>query len=338
MRDRGNQAALGTFVGTFTYCLLVLRTVNGTESDRFIPHFAVVLGLLFALASLGMLIYFIHHIADSIQADSVIATVAAELRDVIPRRFPKRGDRKEHAGTLPDGFDSDSCPVPARHGGYIQAVDVGRLVEIARRRDLVARVTLRPGHFAIPGDGVARIGPSGRVDDDVIRAVQRCFIVGRQRTLDQDVEFAFDQLVEVAVRALSPGVNDPFTAISCVDRLGEGLSALAGREVPSPFHHDAGGRLRVVTDHSTIPGIFDAAFHQVRQSARGNVAVTIRMMEVLALLAGRTRDSEFLGAVTRHAVLVRRTAEALSDPDDRADVEERYRHVLRRAAEREGRG
>ncbi len=340
MRDRVNQAALGTFIATFTYCLLVLRTVNGTETEEFVPHLSVTIGLLLALASLGMLIYFFHHAAASIQADNIIAEVTRELHNAMERLFPEglgrgrpAGNGKEAMADLPAGFDSDSRSIPSSSSGYIQAIDVDGLLSLAVERDLILRVTTRPGKFIVQGGELARVWPGDRQEDALEHAIRGAFYIGSQRNLTQDVEFAIDQLVEVAVRALSPGVNDPFTAIACVERLGEALCALAGRQIPSPCRYDDDGRLRAIAEGSTVSGIVDAAFHQIRQAARGNAAVTLRLLETIAIVAARTEDPTFLAALGRHAGLVYQgSREAIPDRSDRIEADDRYREVQRLSA------
>lgn len=332
MRDRINQIALGTFLATFTYCLLVLRTVNGTEDEPFVPHTAVTIGLLMALASLGVLIFFFHNAAASIQADNVIAAVSSELHQAIHRLYPDQLGEGAPAegvrGDLPADFDRESRPVYSERDGYIQAIDVDGLLEQAVERDLILQINQRPGKFVINGGEVARVWPGDRLDDDLADAIRGAFYLGAQRNLTQDIEFAIDQIVEVAVRALSPGINDPFTAIVCVDRLGAALCELADREIPSPFRYQD-DRLRIVTDSSTAAGIVDAAFNQVRQFARGNVAVTIRQLEAIAAIAGRTRDPVFLASLARHADLIHRgSQDAIPEPWDRQEVDQRYREVL----------
>ncbi|WP_165227535.1 DUF2254 domain-containing protein [Aquisphaera insulae] len=332
MRDRGSQVALGTFIATFTYCLLVLRAVNGTETERFVPHIAVTVGLLLSLASLGVLIYFIHHIAESIQAENVIDSVSRDLRRAIDRLYPEElgreadeESRRSGGPRLPEGFDRDARPIPAPAGGYVQAIDLDRLMDLARDRDVILGITRRPGKFLVEGCELVRAWPADRVDEEFAGAIGRAFYVGSRRTLTQDVEFAIDQLVEVAVRALSPGVNDPFTAMNCVDRLGEALCALARRHLPSPYRLDEEGRLRVVTDVSTIQGIVDATCDQVRQAARGDAAVTIRLLEMIAEVARATRSVEFRAALRRQADAIRRgSRQGLADVLDRREVDRRH--------------
>ncbi|MEO6809902.1 MAG: DUF2254 domain-containing protein [Isosphaeraceae bacterium] len=335
MRDRGNQVALGTFIATFAYCLLILRTINGTDTELFVPHISVTVGLLMALFSLGVLIFFIHHAAESIQAENVIAAVSRDLRQAIDRLYPDgQGDdaRESSAGgqqALPADFERSSRPIAAPSSDYLQAIDVDGLVNLANDRDLIISVVNRPGEFIFEGSDLVRIWPGDRVDDDLNNAVLGAFYFGRQRTLAQDVGFAIDQLVEVAVRALSPGVNDPFTAINCVDRLGAALCVLGAKEMPPDFRLDDDGRLRVVTDSSTASGIINASFHQIRQAARGDAAVTIRLLEAIAAIAGRTRDPDFLAALRRHADMIHRgSLEGLPEKSDREDADDRYRRAL----------
>jgi hypothetical protein len=179
-------------------------------------------------------------------------------------------------------------------------------MQLATEHDLILRVTPRPGYFVIQGSALAAAWPGERVDERLAEKIHDAFIVGAGRTLTQDVEFAVDQLVEVAVRALSPGVNDPFTAMTCVDRLGEALCQLAERTLPSPSRYDADGRLRVVVHPTTFTGVTDAAFNQIRQYGRGSAAVTIRLLEAIAGVAARASGEEDRAALLQQARMIKR--------------------------------
>ena len=336
MRDRGNQISIGTFIATFTYCLLILRTVNGTEGQVFVPHISVTIGLTLALISLGVFIYFIHHSAESIQAENVITGVAKDLHRAIERLYPAslghepiealKGSDKVH---LPADFERDSRAVSAPRSDYLQAIDVERLLSLAKDRDLIISLQQRPGKFFFKGNDLARIWPGEKVNEELADEIQAAFYFGPRRTLTQDVEFAVDQLVEVAVRALSPGINDPFTAINCVDRLGAALCVLAEKFIPSPFRYDEDGKLRVVTDASTVSGIMDAAFNQIRQAARKDEAVTIRLLETIAAIGKGTNDPQFRDPLRRHAEAIHRgSQEGLEDSADRRDADARFKKVL----------
>ncbi len=331
MRDRGNQVVLGTFIAGFSYCLLVLRTVNGTDDGRFVPHLSVTVGVFLALAGVSVLIYFIHHAASSIQAEHVIAGVSRDLHDALNRLYPKElGDSPDGPEpTLPAGFAGGAIPVAADTSDYLQAVDRDRLMRLAVEHDLVLELPRRPGQFVTRGKPLARGWPADRMTVEVAAALRRAFYLGSRRTLLQDAEFAIDQLVEIALRALSPGINDPFTAIACVDRLGAALAEVAGKEIPSPYRHDEKGVLRVFAEGVTAGGIVDAAFDQIRQACRGNAAVTLRLLETIASVAPRVKTRVLRDALLAQAEVIHQgSKEGLVAEVDRTDARERYAAVL----------
>lgn len=336
IRDRSNQSVLGTFTGTYIYCLLVLRTVVGEGKQAFVPGLAVAVGILLALASLGVLIHFIHHVAVTIQANKIIATVSQELHATIDRLWPDELGQDvikdfEDAGRadLPDDFDSDARTVAACGSGYVAAIELERLLWLAQEKEIVIRLLRRPGHFVITGNPVAAVWPGDRLDDDLARQINGTFLFEVQRTPYQDVEFTFEQLVEVAVRALSPGINDPFTAMTCIDWLSEALGRLARRSMPSPYLYDDEGKLRVVTHNVSFADVADVAFNQIRQYGRTSAAVMIRMLDAVSAVGHVVRRPSDRIALERHAKLIRRGCEeGLPEPSDRMDAELRYAAVM----------
>ena len=333
MRDRGNQVVLGTFIATFVYCLLVLRTVRGQDGGEFVPHIAVSGAVLLALASVGVLIYFIHHASVSVQAPVVIANVGRELHGSIDELFPEKlGAELDHErpqrgeGQIPADFDAAAQPVAAKCDGYLQLVNSDKLLKVAVANDLLLRVEHRPGHFVVRGETLALVWPAA--GNDVEEAVRETFVIGPQQTQIQDTEFVINQLVEVAVRALSPGVNDPFTAATCVDFLAAALCRLSERKIPSPYRSDDGGRLRVIAYPLTFANLTDSAFRQIRQHGRDSVAVIIRMLDAIALVLKHARRPEDRAALLRHALLVKQSAEDWPQEADREDLERRYRKII----------
>jgi uncharacterized membrane protein len=326
MKDRGNQVVLGTFIATFVYCLLVLRTVSESPV-RFVPHFGVTVGLLLALASLVVLIYFIHHVARTLQADYVIGVVSNELdraiaemypggmgEDAPPERIPKM---KEREAELREQRPARVCLPTA---GYVNALDVDLLMKLATKHDLVIRILSRPGGYVHDGTPVAEAWPAAKADDAVRKKMKSAFMLGPTRTSQQDVEFAVNQLVEVAVRALSPGINDPFTAMTCIDRLTTALLHLMRREFPPRFRVGGEGSLRVIADRPDFGGIADTAFHQIRQSGASMPAVAIRLLESLSFLLEYATTDEHRRALERHVALVRRAG--LRESEERSDRED----------------
>ncbi len=337
MRDTRNQVVLGAFIATFVYCLLVLRTIRRAEEIVFVPHLSVTIGVLLAIVSLGVLIYFIHHVSVSIQADEVVARVNAELIHGIDRLFPEcmgRGaprpvDVLASAG-LPAAFDLEARPVGSVDDGYLQSIDSHTLMALAKDENALLRLERRPGQYVVMGCPLVTVWPGDRVTEPLEERINSAFILGHQRTAAQDIEFPIHQLVEIAVRALSPGINDPFTAITCVDRLGSALHRLAQREMPSQFRLDEQDRLRVIVPAVTFPEIVDASFGPIRQYARSSAVVTIRLLESIAVIAGATHRPTDRAALLRQAeMIVRGAREALPEDRDRQAAEECYRDASR---------
>ncbi len=253
MRDTANQVVLGTFVATFVYCLLVLRTIRRADELAFVPHLAVSICVLLAVVSIGVLIYFIHHVSVSVQADEVVAKVGRELEEGIDRLFPGQLGKAQadilHAQgetDLPESFAREARPICAFEDGYLRLIDADVLMALAAEEDLLIRVEHRPGNYLVKGRAMVMVWPGDGVSKSVFEKINAAFVFGNQRTGTQDVEFSVQQLVEIALRALSPGINDPFTAIACVDRLGSALCRLARRDMPSAHRFDEQGRLRLV--------------------------------------------------------------------------------------------
>lgn len=195
VRDIGNQLVLGTFISTFIYCLLVVRTVRSPEDIAFVPHLSVTVGVLLAIASIGVLIYFINHIAHSIQADAIIRSVGNELEDSIHTLFPEQiganeqGERS-HVGELPDGFAAASRKLKNHASGYLQVIDSDQIIGIANKHDLLIKLPIRPGQFVSPGSTLALVWPKERATDEVMDAVKGACFIGDGRTSAQDVEFS----------------------------------------------------------------------------------------------------------------------------------------------------
>ncbi|HAJ59616.1 MAG TPA: DUF2254 domain-containing protein, partial [Cyanobacteria bacterium UBA8543] len=193
------------------------------------------------------------------------------------------GEKRRWVEEIPVGFDREASPILATSSGYLQAIDNDKLMKIAQSKDLLVRLKHRPGKFVVQGSELVRVWPGERVNKTLSQQLNEAFILGKQRTEQQDVEFCVNQLVEVAIRAISPAVNDPFTAIRCIDQLSAGLCRLAEREFPSPYRYDDDNNLRVIADPVTFAKLTDDAFNQIRQYSKPDVAVRIRMLEAIAV-------------------------------------------------------
>jgi uncharacterized membrane protein len=304
VRDRGNQLAFGVFLGTFLYCLLLLRRMGGPDGPGGgPPHIALLGALVLTAVGVGVLIFFIHHAALSVQKDRVIAGVSAELMRSLGKLYPKsigaeppvldtdaEGGRRQRIPMEALRRWDDAVEVRLEGSGYVQAVDARKLMDVAQRHDLRVYVTKRPGDFVGTGTVAARVRPNAALGPAVYRRLQDVFVLGNERTQQQDVGFVFDQLVEIAVRALSPGINDPFTAMRCIDRLADALGVVARTAFPSPYRFDADGKLRVVTHPLNFEVLVSLVLYPVAEAAAGRADVLLRLLSAGAEVADSCED------------------------------------------------
>jgi uncharacterized membrane protein len=338
MRDTTTQIVLGTFVATFLYSLLVLRTIRRADEVVFVPHLSVTLAVLLAVVSVGVLIYFIHHVSVSIQANDVVARVGMALIEEIEKLFPEKvGDGASKISIEPpdasflDTFDLEARPIVSTGGGYLQFVDGDTLIALAMQKDIVIRLERRPGQYILANRPLALVWPANKITDQLMKQVISAFALGNQRTSGQDVEFGVNQLVEIAIRALSPGINDPFTAMTCVDHLGSALCRLAERDMPSSYRHDTQDQIRLITSVLTFSDVTDAAFDQIRQYGCSSTAVTIRLLETIAEIAESIHRPEDRAALLRQAAMIARGARGgLPEYEDSKEVKQRYQIAYQR--------
>jgi len=330
LRDPSNQVALGTFVATFLYCVFVLR---GILETRPVPAVAVSGAIALSVTSIGVLVYFFHHISTSIQASSVVAAVARDLESAIERFSSRFGPQERDGQGEPAARLEHGDEVPSDRSGYVQAIDYSHLMELAEARDIVLQVLFRAGDFVHSGAALVRSAPEGSLEEEDAEGICRAFLIGRQPTEEQDLEYSVRQLVEVALRALSPGINDPFTAMNCIDWLGVALAQLATRGMPTPERRSADGRLRLLLDALTFEGVADAALKQIRQAGVGHVAVAIRLLDMLTAIAPQARTRSHAEVLRGHADEVLAGAlDAASIDSDRAALKARHA-AARRALE-----
>lgn len=344
MRNRANQVVLGFFVATFVYALLILRTISEVDQAHFVPETAIATAIVMSIASFAILIFFIHHVAESIQADAVIASVSANLDRLIKMNFVEH-DGKESADeaavsdSWPSDFDKRAVPLCGDTSGYIQTLDLDTLRSLAIEHNVRIHLDCRPGHFVVEGCPLAFIAADGDLSEDVRERILATFVFGPKRTPAQDVEYEIRVLAEIAMRALSPGINDHYTAITCVDRLTAALAPILRLRIPGGDIFDDDGSVILRTIPPGFRGMLDAAFNDIRQSAAKNTAVTIRLLESLSLLAQQCTSADHRKAVGRHVEMVARSAEEfIFEPNDKADVEARLRVARRHVSDARGDG
>lgn len=334
MRDRSNQVVMGFFVSIFVYCLVVLRTIRGGDERVFVPSLAVAFGLLLALVSIGMLIFFIHHIASSIQAANVIGGAAQETEKTFDKLFPKElGEAATPAeeADLTAGPALRWVPIAARESGYIQGIDEEALLAFAQAANGVVRMEYAIGSYVSKGSALVsaagyEVG-NALPDQDVAQRLNDCYSIGNQRTLDQDAGFGIRQLVDIALKALSPGINDTSTAVLCIDRLGSLLALLAGRDLGSPVRAE-GGQVHVIARRPDFASYLATAFDQVRTNALADEAIYIRLLVALHTVAQRTRRPDYHLVIGQQADLALAAAEKnITAEYEMEQIRQRYQEL-----------
>ena len=335
MRDRSNQVVMGFFVSIFVYCLVVLRTIRGGDERVFVPSLAVAFGLLLALVSIGMLIFFIHHIASSIQAANVIGGAAQETEKTFNKLFPTELGEAATPAEKEDLADLEPLPwVPilAEESGYIVGIDEEELLTFACETDAVVRMEHAIGSYITKGSLLASAVeyPTAKrlVGKDSAKRINQAYSIGNQRTLDQDAGFGLRQLVDIALKALSPGINDTSTAVLCIDRLGSLLALLAGRDLGNPVRAE-GGVVRVIAQRPDFVSYLATAFDQVRANATEDLAIYLRLLAALRTVAQRTTRPAYRQALRQQADLALAAADKnITVPYESGQVHEHYRSTL----------
>ncbi len=282
MRDRGNQITLGTFVATFVYCLLVLRVVHGSADDAeaamaVIPHLATAGALLMAVLSVGWLIYFFHHVPQSINVVRLVANVGDDRLRAIGAHYPSATD---DSSDIPDAWpftateDTDNVTsVTADQDGYIRVIDFDGLARFAAEADIRVRMLARPGDYLLPGQPLLEVNTDA-VDREMRDCLLEYFSLGPERTVEQDVLLPIEQLLEVMGKALSPGINNQHTAIHCVDQLFRALAEVLARRAPCPAHQTEEGSSRIALKVVSQEELVRAVCMPIRQYIAGDWITT----------------------------------------------------------------
>jgi uncharacterized membrane protein len=325
IRDRGTQHTLGAFVATFVYSVLALVAIGNGTHNPFVPNISITVALLALVLDMGVLIYFINHITSSIQLPQVVASIARDLAAAIAAE----GWRGESDLMPPTGLSvseiernmaDSSDVVRTAHSGYLQFVHYDTLVRIASRSNAVIRLHYRPGQFLVQGHPLATVWPP-EAADAVTRSLERAHLTGPYRTLAQDLSFAVDQLVEIAIRALS--------ALTCIDWLGESLCKIAAEWAPTQVHRDESGQVRLISAAVGYQRIVERAYEKIRQASRGMPAVMIRQLDALEKVMEYTTTAAQRDVLIEQARRIQ-TGNLESNPEaaDRADVTRAYDEVL----------
>jgi len=331
MMDRGTQFVLGTFISNFTYCLVLLYVMSLASYQGSALGLAILWCLFTTFVSVCVLIYFIHHVASAIQVDTVIDDVYCELTSSIQKFSERsRSEAKQHKLAI----DSDCLPangiteVTSNDSGYLQLIDSKGLVEAAEQFGVHLQVVFGLGDFVIKNTTIIKVFSTDKLNREQIDRLRSKLTLGSKRTPVQDPEYAVHQLVEIALRALSPGVNDPYTALTCVDKLSAVLCDLSQRSLPSGYLEDKDGCCRVSVKTINFPSLGEAAFDQIRQFSSESTAVTIRLLEALSRIASVAKTDEQRKFVESQTTMIsERGLGSCNAQGDKQDVSKRIEEI-----------
>lgn len=288
LADRGIQIVLGIFIATFTYALIVLRAIRSESSQQevFVPSFAVTLSMLLVIVSIGALIFMINHAARAIQISVIMGRIRRYTLEDIEQVFPKPvGEPARGQQADPTVPDTTPASIEAEDAGYLQMVDEDALFEAAEGRRITIRMEPHVGAFLLPGEALVSVWPASAADGELRESVLKAFVIGTERTPDQDVEYGFIELSDIAVKALSPGINDPSTAMSSIDWLGELLVVFGNRAVPQRVRTGEDGELRFIARRPSFDRAVGLAFDQIRHYGVSNPSLARKLLDTIDRVA-----------------------------------------------------
>ncbi len=307
--DRTTQLVLGTFVATFVYCIAAALSILPTQVEPNGPQLTVTFGLFLMLATFASLILLVQHISTMLQAPNIAAAAGVELRDVVlaevPENITSSDDCKDRLKDIPASLaEEDGYLVRGTQAGSIQYIDPQYLLTLAREHNLVIRLLRKPGDIVWRDERIALVWPAKQVDVELDHQIRNAFRIGTSRTPTQDVAYAVNQLVEMAVRAMSPAINDPFTAMTCLDYIGEGLALFIRQGEKSSCYYDQENQLRLILEPVTFTELLDGAFDMLRHASCDNASVLMHMLEVLDDISKEAKSDELQKVLGRQVDLI----------------------------------
>jgi len=327
LRLPANQLVLSVFLSTFVYSLVVLRTIRaGDEGERFVPELAVTVSLVLVLASVAALVFFIHHITTEIRVDTLMQRVEAAALGAIDRVHPDPVDGDRPAPAVPT-TPPDALAIPSTRSGVVQSFSSQRLFKAACRHGAVLRLAPRVGERVVAGGALGCVWRTGAADHVDLRSlaeeVNAAVSVGFERTMQQDAMYGLRQLVDIAARALSPGVNDPTTAVDAVGHLASLMVVLARRRLVDDVRTDDDGAARFIAERPDFTDYLSLACGQVRRYGGDEPAVAVALLELLRQVGEAAVTADQAEAVAREVdLVVQRARRDIVQPADREVVEQ----------------
>jgi uncharacterized membrane protein len=315
--DRTTQFVLAMFVATFVYCIAAALSIPPADVQAEGPVLTATVGVYLMLATFATLILLVQHTSTTLQAPNIAAAAGAELRAVVRAEVTNDEGGGSGLETRP-GFqggpdaltETEGYPIRAMSAGYIQYIEPDIMLTLASEKDLVMRLSHKPGRYVGPGAVLAMVWPAVRVDEQLAGRIRRAFQIGNGRIPTQDIEYGVNQLTEMAVRAMSPAINDPFTAMTCLDHMGDGLASFLRKGRLDTHFYDQDGKLRLVLERATFADLLGAAFDMLRHASCDNTRVLLHMLEVLDTIGREAKAPEARQLLLCHVQLIQAESQA----------------------------
>ncbi|MCD2317595.1 DUF2254 domain-containing protein [Sphingomonas sp. IC-11] len=335
MANLQTQVVLGAFVMTIVYCLLALPAIEAREEAGRLPYVSVSVALALTVISVGLLVLFLDTLARSIVSETVIERVGHDLDLLLDEFVPLDIGSQEEAPAqqAPADLEHRAAFFGPKTAGYVQAIEYGELTALATKADVVVIFYFRAGHYVVPGAPEIAVYPKERLTEELASQVRNTILVGVHRTPIQDADFSIRHLDEIAVRALSAAVNDPYTAVAVIDRLSASLSKLMSRALPPGVFRDESGTVRVLSTEASYEGLIGAAFNQIRQHGAGIPIIALHLLEAIERIAQHVLLPSQHAVLCAHAAAIHQMAHRRIEDDlDRQSIDGRYAAVQRTLA------
>lgn len=337
--DRANQMVLGIFIATFTYSLLVLRVVRGKDDgvtpedieqaaesgqalDAFVPHLSVTVAVVLAVVGIGFLIFFIDHAARSVQASVIIDRVTKDALKTLDRRLPERVGESSEMLAEEATPEAQGEIITSVRSGYVQGVDEDELMKLLHANGMTIRMEPRVGDYLLPGGALATVWPAGTATSGSIeKPLRSAFVIGHERTNHLDIELGVIELADMAVKALSPGVNDPTTAVLCLDRLAEVLLAAGQREPPSRVRRAQEGSGTLILPRVGFESLVETGLDEIRHYGVVNPRFAVTFLKRMGDLGQLLPHDRRRPVARQVAALLRSARETITEPADLREVE-----------------
>lgn len=316
LADRGNQITLGMFISTFVYCIAILGAVRGDTNTFYIPQWSVLMSMFWALLSILVLVYFINHVASSIRGPAIIRALFKESESVLKNLFPADKTYNQQPPEWEEDFSLATYWLHSPIAGYVQAYNINKLISVAAEANLLIKLDFTTGDFVYDKQPIIGIKPAMGITEDLEKEILNCVIIGSIRTPEQDPTHVPECIAELAVRSLSAGINDPYTAIECIDWLTDLLAYIARIELPPEWFRDEAEVVRLHMKRVDFAEFLLKTFTPIRQYGSDSAMIVKKLCDAYMKLSSGIDRPNNHAALLSQLEHLREDAEAQLSPAD----------------------